>query len=181
MTGLTEGQVDQLARGTRVRVVWQVPDLPGCVRVLAQDGKSLADVANVGIAVRLIRVTQNAGRGVGEDGREDRVAEVGLGATAWPEVVLRASDGDLDPSGLVSREQLQGHLRTVSPPGPASGCPRRPRAEPVCGDATARGRSQLLVRVVCKPSSGLADEPRRRWYGRDDVGVAPFVVRTGVN
>ena len=28
---------------------------------------------------------------------------------------------------------------------------------------------------------GLADKPRRRWYTRDDLGVAPFVVRTGVN
>jgi hypothetical protein len=26
-----------------------------------------------------------------------------------------------------------------------------------------------------------ADKPRRRWYARDDLGVAPFVVRTGVN
>ena len=27
---------------------------------------------------------------------------------------------------------------------------------------------------------GFADEPRRRWRARDDVGMAPFVVRTGV-
>ena len=32
-----------------------------------------------------------------------------------------------------------------------------------------------------EPSPGLADKPRRRWYARDDLGVAPFVVRTGVN
>ena len=28
---------------------------------------------------------------------------------------------------------------------------------------------------------GFADEPRRRWRARGDPGVAPFVVRTGVN
>ena len=28
--------------------------------------------------------------------------------------------------------------------------------------------------------TGLRGEPRRRWRARDDLGVAPFVVRTGV-
>ena len=28
---------------------------------------------------------------------------------------------------------------------------------------------------------GRADKPRRRWYARDELGVAPFVVRTGVD
>jgi hypothetical protein len=27
---------------------------------------------------------------------------------------------------------------------------------------------------------GFADKPRRRWRARDDLGVVPFVVRTGV-
>ena len=35
--------------------------------------------------------------------------------------------------------------------------------------------------LVAATGVGLADKPRRRWYARDDLAVAPFVVRTGVN
>ena len=37
------------------------------------------------------------------------------------------------------------------------------------------------ARVEGKVLTGSRNKPRRRWYARDDLGVAPFVVRTGVN
>ena len=43
---------------------------------------------------------------------------------------------------------------------------------------SGRGTSEPVDR---SSGVGLADKPRRRCYARDDLGVAPFVVRTGVN
>ncbi len=83
---------------------------PGGVGVFAEDGEAFADVGDVGVGVRLVGVAQDAGGLAGEGGGEDPVAEVGLGAAARPEVVRGASDGDLDPAGLVGGEQLAGHL-----------------------------------------------------------------------
>jgi hypothetical protein len=82
---------------------------PGGVGVFAEDGEAFADVGNVGIGVRLVGVAEHGGGLVGDSGRKDAVAEVGLGAAAGAEVVRGASDGDRHPTGPVGVEQLLGH------------------------------------------------------------------------
>ena len=53
----------------------------------------------------------------------------------------------------------------------SSSSPGRPTSIP---PAASVGASMSAI------APGFADEPRRRWRARDDLGVAPFVVRTGV-
>ena len=57
----------------------------------------------------LVGVAQDGGRLAGQRGREDAVAQVGLGAAAGAEVVRGPADGHLDPSGLMGGQQLAGH------------------------------------------------------------------------
>jgi hypothetical protein len=47
------------------------------------------------------------------------------------------------------------------------------------GDLDAGGSLGRASMSAIAP--GFADKPRRHWYARDDLGVEPFVVRTGVN
>jgi hypothetical protein len=83
--------------------------------VFAQDGQALADVGDVGIGVGLVGVAHDGGGPALERGREDAVAEVGLGAAAGAEVVRGAADDDLDAAGLVGGQQLAGHAGAKLP------------------------------------------------------------------
>src|SRR6266511_5350706 len=107
--------VDQLAGGPGLRVVGEVPDLARGVGVLAQDRQAFADVGDVGVGVGLVGVAQDGGGLAGQRGREDAVAQVGLGAAARAEVVRGPAGGDLDPSGLVGGQQLAGHAGAELP------------------------------------------------------------------
>jgi hypothetical protein len=109
LAGLSVDGVDELPGGAGIEVVGQVPHLPWGVGVFAEDGEAFADVGDVGVAVRVVGVAEHGGGGPGDCGREETVAEVGLGAAARAEVVRGAADGDLDPSGLVGGEQVAGH------------------------------------------------------------------------
>lgn len=103
--------------------------------MLAEDGQSFADVGDVGVGVRLVGVAEHAGGRAGQRGGEDAVAQVGLGAAAWAEVVRGPADGDLDPSGVVGAEQLARH--------PAPSCPFL-----VCAPS---GRSSVSTRLEGRP------------------------------
>jgi len=92
-----------------VGVVGKVPDLTGGVGVLAQDSQAFADVGEVGVGVGLVRIAQDAGGLAGQRGRDDPVAEDGLGAAAGPEVVRGPADGHLDVAGRMRRLELAGH------------------------------------------------------------------------
>ena len=106
-------EFDELSRGACVGVVGEVPPrlAAGGVGVFAEDGEAFADVGNVGIGVGLVGVAEHGGGLVGDSGRKDAVAEVGLGAAAGAEVVRGASDGDRHPTGPGGhrREALLGH------------------------------------------------------------------------
>lgn len=62
-----------------------------------------------GVRVRLVRIAKDGGGTAGQEGWEDQVAEVGLGAAARPEVVGGAADRHLHAPGLVRAEQVLGH------------------------------------------------------------------------
>ena len=102
-------EIDQLPRGAGVRVVGEMPHLAGGVGMFAEDGEAFADVGDVGVGVGLVGVAEDGGGLSGQGGREQSVAEVGLGAASGSEVVRGASDGDRHPAGLVGVEQLGGH------------------------------------------------------------------------
>jgi hypothetical protein len=59
--------------------------------------------------VGLVGVAQDGSGLAGQRGRDDPVAQDGLGAAAGAEVVRGPADGDLDASGLVGGEQLARH------------------------------------------------------------------------
>ena len=101
--------VDQLPGRLGGGVVGQVPDLTGRSGMLAQHGQSLADVGNVGVRVRLVGIAEQTRGRPGEGRRHQPVTQVGLGTAARAEVVRGATDGHLDPSGLVCGEQITGH------------------------------------------------------------------------
>jgi len=102
--------------------------------------------------VRLVGVAEHGGGGAGQGRGEDPVAEVGLGAAAGTEVVGGATDGDLDPSGPMRREELPSH---PPPELPLLGV-RVIRA--VFGER-ASGRSPVHVDVL------HADQPRAAGFG----------------
>jgi hypothetical protein len=112
VAGVLVDRVDELASGLGVGVVGQVPHLAGGVGVFAEGGEAFTDVGDVGVGVGLVGVAEHGGGLAGQGGREDPVAEVGLGAAAGTVVVRRAADRDLDPPGLVGGEEFAGH------PGP---------------------------------------------------------------
>jgi hypothetical protein len=136
--GLPGGSVDEgdeLAGGAGVRVVGKVPHLARGVGVLAEDGETFADVRDVGVGVWLVGVAEHGGGPARQSGREDPVAEVGLGAAAGTEVVRGAPDRDRDASGLMGREQVPRH------PAPQLSLPGVGVMSPVLGERPAGGAS----------------------------------------
>ena len=75
--------------------------------MLAENGEAFADVGDVGVAVGLVGVAEHGGGLPGQGGGEEPVAEVGLRAAAWAEVVRGAADRHLDATRVVRGEQLQ--------------------------------------------------------------------------
>jgi hypothetical protein len=77
--------------------------------MFAEHGEAFSDIGDVGVGMRLVGVAEHGGGLAAEGGREDAVAEVGLGAAAGAEVVRRPPDGDLDASDPMGGEQVLGH------------------------------------------------------------------------
>src|SRR4051812_48751426 len=135
-----------------------MPYLPGGVGVFAEDGESFADVRDVGVAVRLVGVTED-GRGLaGCRGGKDPIAGGGLGAALRAEVVRGAADRDLDAPGLGCGEEVAGHPGPQPPFGGVGG------VGTVLGERSAVGAA-VHVDVLHADQAGAGGLSRGEYAG----------------
>jgi hypothetical protein len=106
--------------------------------------------------------------------------------TWWPAVLTALLADRQRPHRRVQPNHQTGQTRRLRLP--QHGQLPAPYPQPHRGHPTAKISSmngshpaEVVEPLVAATGVGLADKPRRRWYARDDLGVVPFVVRTGVN